>query len=638
MIKGIVRLFLLVVLVVSLSPAQRPAVAIEPAVIHTGTLIDLTYDASGSGAVLAKDANIHAELLLVSGDRVPELVPVPMKRSGPTWKGTTAITDSSIVLFQVRFVGSVIDDNNGDTWYRLVVDASGNPLRGANTALGNMRMYGSVPGFTVKRDPAGAVAAAKLDADRYLEDWRLHAVYWSLLLRARPTDDTRALIDRELHLFWRKNSSNEEAAADLVWWFDRIGKKEEGDSLRSNILKSMPKGLLAKRVLRNQIEQERDPSKRAEAIVSFQKAFRAKPSEEAMIQEQLAVAYLNAKRFGDAIRTADSVHVSDLYLTMMLNDASWTLAESGTSLDTADLLAERAIAMARNRNPADKPKYQSQEDWERGWVRNLGLVLDTYGYVLGLQHRDAGAKKAFAEAVELLERKEVEVNERYAGSLLVNDDPKTCLAHCSACIRMGQTSEQLVASYRTAYVKVKGSEKGFAELLERDRAGGKSAVEEAALAGMLNEAAKRFALRDLEGKLVKLADLKGKVVIVDFWATWCGPCKASFPFLQQVYEKYKGNKNVQILALNTWERVAGSAREEAVKKLLLENKYTFRVLYDDSTVTNYGVDGIPTKFVIDKTGTIRFKSIGFDNGPKMVTELSSEIDLLLKDSFYRSHK
>ncbi len=155
---------------------------------------------------------------------------------------------------------------------------------------------------------------------------------------------------------------------------------------------------------------------------------------------------------------------------------------------------------------------------------------------------------------------------------------------------------------------------------------------------MLSKPAVQFALKDLDGKDVKLAELKGKVVIVDFWATWCGPCKASFPYLQKVYDKYRSNQNVLILAVNTSEQKQGKERLDLVKQFMSDNKYTFPVLIDDQGVAQkFGVEGIPTKYVIDKQGTLRFESVGFGDGPRMITELTTQIEMLLKDEFYKKN-
>jgi thiol-disulfide isomerase/thioredoxin len=182
---------------------------------------------------------------------------------------------------------------------------------------------------------------------------------------------------------------------------------------------------------------------------------------------------------------------------------------------------------------------------------------------------------------------------------------------------------------REAYSRVKGSDAGFEERLKEARDAARTELTARLRTQRGDKAAADFTLPALDGTQVSLAGLRGKVVIVDFWATWCGPCKMSFPTLQKVYEKYRGDDRVAILALDCWERVHGAEREQLVTKFLTDNKYTFPVLYDTSTVEKYGVTGIPTKFVIDREGRIAFTAIGFDGAEKMWDELTAQIDLLL---------
>ena len=135
---------------------------------------------------------------------------------------------------------------------------------------------------------------------------------------------------------------------------------------------------------------------------------------------------------------------------------------------------------------------------------------------------------------------------------------------------------------------------------------------------MISKNAPGFKLVDMKGAEVDFASLKGKTVVVDFWATWCGPCVASFPSMQKMVNRYKNNPNVVFLFIDTWENVPN--RKKLVEDFISKNKYTFTVLYDKAkeetgndfeVVKGYEVDGIPTKFVVDGNGTIRFKSVGW---------------------------
>ena len=118
-----------------------------------------------------------------------------------------------------------------------------------------------------------------------------------------------------------------------------------------------------------------------------------------------------------------------------------------------------------------------------------------------------------------------------------------------------------------------------------------------------------FTLKDFAGEEHKLSDYKGKVVVLDFWGTWCPPCRAAMPAVQAVHEKFK-DKDVVVLGLN-YERSA-TADPEKFKK---DNNYTYLSLAKADTIANkYKVPGWPTFYVIDKEGKIVWGDVGLPAG------------------------
>jgi thiol-disulfide isomerase/thioredoxin len=114
-----------------------------------------------------------------------------------------------------------------------------------------------------------------------------------------------------------------------------------------------------------------------------------------------------------------------------------------------------------------------------------------------------------------------------------------------------------------------------------------------------------FELKDLSGKKVSLSSLKGKVVFLNFWATWCPPCRAEMPSMERLYKRFK-DKGLVILAVNL--------REEAktVRKFVAANKLSFPVLLDtDGRIgAIYGAHNIPTSYLVSRDGNVLAGAIG----------------------------
>lgn len=118
-----------------------------------------------------------------------------------------------------------------------------------------------------------------------------------------------------------------------------------------------------------------------------------------------------------------------------------------------------------------------------------------------------------------------------------------------------------------------------------------------------------FSLKDVTGNSFALSDYTGKVKIINFWATWCPPCRMEIPDFQSLYEKYSGGDFVMI-------GISLDDNSEIVKKFIDQYKVTYPIVMGNEEVANSygGIRGIPTTFVVDKEGKVYKKYIGYTEG------------------------
>jgi thiol-disulfide isomerase/thioredoxin len=129
-----------------------------------------------------------------------------------------------------------------------------------------------------------------------------------------------------------------------------------------------------------------------------------------------------------------------------------------------------------------------------------------------------------------------------------------------------------------------------------------------------------FNLPLLDGKKISLSQFKGKVIFLNFWATWCGPCRSEMPSMEAVYQILK-NKGLEILAVNL-----GDSKSK-VSAFMKENKLSFPAVLDEKSVTgsSYSVRAIPTTYIIDRRGLVIARIVGSINWntPKIISALET---------------
>jgi len=143
-------------------------------------------------------------------------------------------------------------------------------------------------------------------------------------------------------------------------------------------------------------------------------------------------------------------------------------------------------------------------------------------------------------------------------------------------------------------------------------------------AGTANTPAPDFTLASNQGKNIKLSELSGQVVMINFWASWCGPCRQEMPLLDALYKKYSP-LGFTILGVNVEED------SKPGKKLIRDLKVTFPILYDTSNKASklYDVLAMPTTVIIDRNGRIRYVHKGY--APGYEDKYAKQISKLIRE-------
>ena len=444
----------------------------------------------------------------------------------------------------------------------------------------------------------------------------VHRELWAAL-RSRKRDAVPAAI--EALLARDANPGVLLAAADA--YYD-LGNKEMYEELHARILREAPASIAAQWVLNYRYAKA---PREGGAALAAARAYVAWPHHYE--PRLLANAYRN---LFSVIRDDPAAEDAELLAAIrgmrpiartqpanLYSEAAISLANRKLALDEAETLAREGLAEVEPHLETLRARGFAQ--FEEVAAMQRGALRDALGWVLLQRGKKRDAEKELLAAWELhktsplipyhlgrlyeSQKKLTKAEEMYRKGFLMPSP------------RANPNADALRALYQRRF----GSLEGFEESLKNAKTFDADARREKILAGRMKKAVSPFKLKTLDGKLVTLADLKGKIAVINVWAVWCGPCVREMPAIQELAKKYATDQKVAVVTLNTDDDA------EKVRRWMAEKKYDFPVLLDDGYARKQ-VMGYPTTWFLHPAGTIAFEKLG--ESEKLVEEFSWRIEAL----------
>ena len=489
----------------------------------------------------------------------------------------------------------------------------------------------------------GDVVTSFRDAIKAYPQWfdnsEVYRSYYIMAKRAEATEDLAAIKTYSNTLAQKSNITNEALMVNAIRATKDMGDSTLSLSLRKKLDKKYPKSILAQEEKLNAFT---NPTTTLEEKIKIRDQFKSQfpvTKENTRMLDQMTSSLAQeyaGKEDWNKVKSYVYEVIDPTTRAKVCNTYAWKLSgesieAEAKNLDIAAALSASSLSLLSIDNPM--PTGLTKKEWGSVMENNKAGYGDTYALILYKQgkYEEALTYQSFSVANSKYE--DGEMNERYAVYLQKAGRTQDLEKFMDQIMVSGNATEKVKMMHKEHWTQTATKDQLYSQYLKQLENQAQAMREEKIMKTWESTDAPSFTLKDLNGSIVSLADYKGKTIVLDFWATWCGPCKASFPGMKKAVEHFASDQNVVFLFVDTWEN--GDNIDARVADFIKTNNYPFHVVMDSEAkvVNDYKVSGIPTKFIIGPDQKIRFTAVGYSgNNDELVEELKTMIQLVQENA------
>lgn len=627
---------LLVVLFLGMSVKSQSELTMKPEKVHENEKIVFSYIPSEK---YTKGEKLYLSLFTFTYSSTnPAAHELVFRYVKDSVKYVAEFTLPANVIYTIMHVtnGKLIDNNGGNFWDILVLNTEGKPLKGAYlknsiTYLGNLPISADREANFTK-----AVELLKKEIELYPDnvqaDIGLTSLQFDLKL-INKTDFDNKMSNLAMARF---NPDDENDVRAMSRALKIMNNQDKAGKIEADYAVKFPQSSLAEELYMASLAKAKSRKEFTDGAVEYFNKFPNSANKD-RINSALISSFMQSGAYGELLEKMNTIKnigpgaYIKLAFSMLENDKVFADSGKEYKINEAARLLKIAEKEASNVSLLAKPQYMTDSEWKRRQEIDLAAVQESLGKVYNMKKEYSAAVSSYNTAMDIYaDEAPPELYESIIQGYYELAEYDKAYRMTEKSLLNSKSTDEIDKLFPNLYKKLKGDEADYSSAFDSLLLKAKNNRIANLKKNMLNLKVDLGMIETLNGIKIDLNIIKGKVIILEFWSTWCGPCSDVLSSLESIYNMYSDNSNIMIAAVDIWEK--GTDRKTDVQNYVEKGEFDLPVYLDikDNLPKKLSVSGLPTRYYFDKEGVLQFKEIGFSGMDESIRNASDIIELLLQ--------